>query len=205
MNVTKEQVRRMMPGTSIIVIDNHYDSMMKCTEMYQINTIRRIAAFMGQIYVESAGLTRMVENLNYSAEGLMKTWPKRFPSLEFANKYHRKPEKIANYVYAGRMGNGDTASGEGWKFRGRGPIQATGKDLYLLLSKVFGFDFIANPDALTQPPYAALSAGYYWHVNKINTFADKGDIRGVTYCINKGLLELNKRTDAYERNLKILQ
>lgn len=153
---------------------------------YQINTPMRIAMFLAQIAHESAGLTRLVENLNYSAEGLMRTWPKRFPTMDVAQQYAREPEKIANRVYADRMGNGDESSGDGWKYRGRGLIQITGKSNYREFADAIGEDYVADPDLLRQPVNAALSAGWFWAERGLNRVADTGSVEAVTKIINGG-------------------
>jgi putative chitinase len=134
---------------------------MACTE-FEINTPLRISAFLAQCAHESGGFTRLVENLNYSAEALIRVWPKRFPSMEVAMRYHRQPEKIANSVYASRMGNGPEASGEGWKYRGRGLKQLTGKDNYQRCGQALALDLVGDPDLLLNPRPAARSAGWFW-------------------------------------------
>ena len=166
---------------------------------YQINTPMRIAMFLAQIAHESAGLTRLVENLNYSAEGLMRTWPTRFPTLDMAQQYAREPEKIANRVYANRMGNGDEASGDGWKYRGRGLIQITGKSNYKEFADAIGEDYVTDPELLRQPVNAALSAGWFWAERSINRVADTGSVEAVTKIINggtHGLADRQRRFDA---------
>lgn len=160
---------------------------------YEINTPARRAAFLGQCAHESANFTRLEENLNYSAEGLMRTWPRRFPTLGAAQPYHRKPEKIANRVYANRMGNGDEASGEGWLYRGRGIIQLTGKTNYTLVSDALREDFIHSPDLLLAPRWAALSAGWYWNTRRLNEQADAKDFTMMTQKINGGTVGLQDR------------
>lgn len=160
---------------------------------YEINTPARQAAFIGQCAHESMNFTRLEENLNYSAEGLMKTWPSRFPTLESAQPYHRNPEKIANKVYAGRMGNGMEDSGEGWLYHGRGLIQLTGKDNYMLASDALNMDFIHSPDYVLVPRYAALTAGWYWNKRNLNKEADAGDFTGMTKKINGGVIGLADR------------
>jgi putative chitinase len=160
---------------------------------YEINTPERQAAFIGQCAHESMNFTRLEENLNYSAEGLMKTWPSRFPTLEAAQPYHRNPEKIANKVYAGRMGNGNEESGEGWLYHGRGLIQLTGKDNYTLAGDALNMDFIHSPDYVLVPKYAALTAGWYWNKRQLNKEADAKDFTGMTKKINGGILGLDDR------------
>ena len=166
---------------------------------YDITTPLRVAGFLSQIGHESGGLAMLEENLNYKAETLMRVWPKRFPTLEFAQQYARNPQKIANSVYANRMGNGDEASGEGWKYRGRGLKQLTGKDNYTAFSKAIGTDFVANPDLLLEPVNAALSAGWFWSANGLNALADKGDVPGMTKRINGGTIGLEQRQALYNK------
>ena len=160
---------------------------------YEINTPERQAAFIGQCAHESMNFTKLEENMNYSAEGLMKTWPSRFPTLEAAKPYHRNPEKIANKVYAGRMGNGPEETGEGWLYHGRGLIQLTGKDNYTLAGDALNMDFIHSPDYVLVPKYAALTAGWYWNKRQLNKEADAKDYTGMTKKINGGTIGLDDR------------
>jgi putative chitinase len=160
---------------------------------YEINTPERQAAFIGQCAHESMNFTKLEENMNYSAEGLMKTWPSRFPTLESAKPYHRNPEKIANKVYAGRMGNGPEETGEGWLYHGRGLIQLTGKDNYTLAGDALNMDFIHSPDYVLVPKYAALTAGWYWNKRQLNKEADAKDFTGMTKKINGGTIGLDDR------------
>ena len=160
---------------------------------YEINTPERQAAFIGQCAHESMNFTKLEENMNYSAEGLMKTWPSRFPTLESAKPYHRNPEKIANKVYAGRMGNGPEETGEGWLYHGRGLIQLTGKDNYTLAGDALGMDFVHSPDYVLVPKYAALTAGWYWNKRQLNKEADAKDFTGMTKKINGGTIGLDDR------------
>ena len=160
---------------------------------YEINTPERQAAFIGQCAHESMNFTRLEENMNYSAEGLMKTWPSRFPTLESAKPYHRNPEKIANKVYAGRMGNGPEETGEGWLYHGRGLIQLTGKDNYTLAGDALNMDFIHSPDYALVPKYAALTAGWFWNKRNLNKEADAKDFTGMTKKINGGTIGLDDR------------
>jgi putative chitinase len=160
---------------------------------YEINTPDRQAAFIGQCAHESAGFKTLEENLNYSAEALMKTWPSRFPTMEVAQKYARNPEKIANKVYGGRMGNGLEETGDGWLYHGRGLIQLTGKDNYMLASDALNMDFIHTPDYVLVPKYAALTAGWYWNKRQLNKEADAKDYTGMTKKINGGTIGLNDR------------
>jgi len=160
---------------------------------YEINTPERQAAFIGQCAHESMNFTRLEENLNYSAEALMKTWPSRFPTMEVAQQYARNPEKIANKVYGGRMGNGTEETGDGWLYHGRGLIQLTGKDNYTLAGDALNMDFMHSPDYVLVPKYAALTAGWYWNKRQLNKEADAKDYTGMTKKINGGTIGLNDR------------
>lgn len=169
-----------------------YDKYKSLLNSYHVNTPIRIAHFMAQIEHES-NLKPISENLNYSAEGLAKTFKKYFPNQQLANAYARQPQKIANRVYADRMGNGNESSGDGWKFRGRGFIQITGKNNYTVLSKDTRVDFVSNPDLLLQEANSMISALWFWNVNKLNALADKDDIVSVTKRINGGTNGLDHR------------
>lgn len=160
---------------------------------YEINTPARQAAFIGQCQHESANFTMLEENMNYSAEGLMKTWPSRFPTLDAAKPYHRNPEKIANKVYSGRLGNGNEESGEGWLYHGRGLIQLTGKDNYMMAGDSLKQDFIYSPDLILAPKWAAITAGWFWNKRNLNALADAKDYNTLTKRINGGLLGLDDR------------
>ncbi len=160
---------------------------------YEINTPERQAAFIGQCAHESMNFTRLEENLNYSAEALMKTWPSRFPTMEVAQQYARNPEKIANKVYGGRMGNGTEETGDGWLYHGRGLIQLTGKDNYTLAGDALNMDFLHSPDYVLVPKYAALTAGWYWNKRQLNKEADAKDYTGMTKKINGGTIGLDDR------------
>jgi putative chitinase len=160
-------------------------------EKYDISTPNRQACFIGQTMHESGGYKHLVENLNYSAKALMATWPSRFPDADIAEKYERQPAKIAGKVYNGRMGN--TSEEEAAKYIGRGLIQLTGKENYENCSNALGVDFLANPELLSTPKYAALSAGWFWNRKQLNALADKMDIDTLTKRINGGLIGINDR------------
>lgn len=162
-------------------------------QRYEINTPLRQAAFIGQCAHESANFKTLEENLNYSAEGLMKIWPSRFPTLEAAQPYHRNPEKIANKVYGGRMGNGTEETGDGWLYHGRGLIQLTGKDNYKMAGDALDMDFVHSPDYVLVPKYAALTAGWFWNKRGLNKEADAKDYTAMTKKINGGVIGLDDR------------
>ena len=170
---------------------------------YQIDANpRRLAAWLATIAHESARLTTLVENLNYSAQGLARTWPGRYADMPgqpnaTAQRIARRQEDIANLTYAGRMGNGDAASGDGWRYRGRGLIQITGRANYAQSGAELGLDLINKPEQLEQPYLAALSAAEWWHRHGCNVFADAGDMTEVTRRVNGGLTGLDDRLKLY--------
>jgi putative chitinase len=154
---------------------------------YHINTDLRISHFMAQLEHESGGLKPKSENLYYSQKGLLQTFGKYFNhSPEEALKFQKKPKLIANRVYANRMGNGNEASGDGWKYRGRAFFQLTGKNNYLMLSKDTKIDCFNNPDILLEEANAIISALWYWSKNKLNDYADKDDLDAISDLINLG-------------------
>lgn len=186
---------------------------------FEITSQKQIAAWIAQTAHESGGYVLLQENLNYSADGMAAIWPNRFAVLgpdkkpikkdgknqpnKFALALHRKPEMIANVVYSARMGNGPIESGDGWKFRGRGLKQLTGKANYTKCGEGLGMDLISKPDLLLQPQYAALSAAWFWVENKCGSLADAGDFVGLTKRINGGTIGLQDRQKRYEAVLAV--
>lgn len=167
-----------------------------------IDTARRIAHWLGQLDVESGGFTRFEEALGYSAERLVQVWPKRFPNLIAATPYAHNPEKLAERTYGGRMGN--TEPGDGWRFRGRGLLQLTGRDSYSRYGAILELDLIGHPDLAAQPVNACRIAGAYWSAHGLNDLADVDDIEGITRAINGGLTGLAERKAAVARAKSIL-
>lgn len=184
------------------------DSMNEVFPTYEINTPQRVAAFLAQCGHESGGWTVFEENLNYSDKGLNGIFRKYFPTLESTAGYVRQPEKIANKVYANRMGNGPESSGDGWKYRGRGPIQLTGKDNYRAFAKDMFEDWenlFENPDWVTSDKdFALMSAIWFWNKNKLNVQADSGDIKLMTKKINGGYIGLDDRIKHYNEAIHLL-
>lgn len=168
-------------------------------EKYGLTTKLRISHFMAQIEHES-GLKPISENLNYSAKRLLQIFPKYF-NTEKALIYANKPQLIANRVYANRMGNGSEASGEGWKYRGRGFIQITGKENYFRLANDTDLDCLKNPDLLLEESNAMLSALWFWNLKGLNKLADKNDIVGITKKINGGLNGIEHRKELLKKPL----
>lgn len=202
MQFTKGQITAIL-GCSQAIEDKWIGPINEACAKYNINTKLRLAAFIAQVGHESDNLQVLTENLNYSAEGLMKIWPSRFNS-DNADDYARQPQKIANKVYGGRLGNGPEPTGEGWKYRGRGLIQCTGKTNYDNFSQSCGADCLSNPDNLLQPTYAALSAGWFWDSRGLNEYADRQDFLGITKRINGGTVGQAKRELLYKKALIVL-
>lgn len=185
----------------IIALDKKYRTLLG---KYGINTVLRKAHFWGQLYHES-GCKPIQENLNYSADGLLKTFKKYFPTKELAEAYARKPVAIASRVYANRMGNGDEKSQEGWKYSGKGFIQITGKENYRKLTESTKIDFLNHPELLLTEANSLIAALWYWSKNGINALADKNDIKGVTQTINGGYNGLAERVKYVEELKKIIK
>lgn len=176
----------------------------KVLDKYQINTTNRLAGFLAQCGHESVDFTILKENLNYGAKGLMGTFKKYFPDEATALKYERKPEMIANRVYANRMNNGDEASGDGYKYRGRGAIQLTGKDNYTRFAAAIGKSIDETIAYLETLDGAIESACWFWKTNGLNEICDKDDIVLMTKRINGGTIGLEDRTNHYKHNKAVL-
>ena len=169
---------------------------------YDISTPQRQSCFIGQCAHESGNFKTLQENLNYSTEGLMKTWPSRFPTKELADQYARQPAKIAGKVYNGRLGN--TSEEEAAKYLGRGLIQLTGKENYEHCGLGIGMDLLDDPALLLDPRYACLSAGWFWNKKGLNSLADASDIETMTKRINGGLIDLDDRKAKIAKALSVL-
>lgn len=203
MQFKKGQIAKIL-GCTQAVEDKWFDAINAACAQYQINTKLRLAAFIAQVGHESGRLSAATENLNYSAQGLMKTWPGRFDAAKAAD-CARNPQKIANVVYANRMGNGSEASGDGWNYRGRGLIQCTGKAVYQAFSQSAGINAVANPDMVAQVQYAALSAAWFFAGYKgLNAYADRSDFKTTTLRINGGLIGQDDREKLYKIALVVL-
>ena len=184
-----EQIQEIAPSCSSGWAVRLADEMPR----WHISTPQRQAMFLAQCAHESAGFTRFEENLNYSAEALQRTWPSRFPSFAAAAEVARQPERIANRVYADRLGNGNEASGDGWRFRGRGAIQITGRSNYRRAGLSLGFPLEANPAEAALPAQGARVACWYWFFHGLNDLADDGDFEGITRRINGDLIGIFDR------------
>lgn len=196
MEVSKEDLVRSGICTPAMA-DKWCEQLNATMGRFEINTPYRVAGFLAQVSHESGGFQFVTENLNYSAEALARVFPRYFPTMELAQEYARKPEKIANRCYGSRMGNGDEASGDGWKYRGRGLIQLTGKNNYVAFSLECDNEALVNPDLVAEPALAAESAGWFWSKNGLNALADAQDIVGMTKRINGGTNGLDHRQQLY--------
>jgi putative chitinase len=185
-------------------LDYWYDALYQILPEYNINTPQRVAAFIAQCAHESGNFRFLQENLNYRAESLTKTFKKYFPTLESAQPYAKKPQMIANKVYANRMGNGDEASGDGFRYLGRGLIQLTGKNNYTFFAASVGIEDMEEcVEYLGTFEGAVQSACYYWENTKLNVEADAGDIKTMTRKINGGFIGLEDRIKHYEHALHV--
>jgi putative chitinase len=204
--ITIELLQAMCPKTKKSVLEGYIEPLNTVAEYYEmLENPRRIAGFLAQIAHESGGFNFVKENLNYSADGLRKIFPKYFPTDELAKQYARQPEKIANRVYANRMSNGDEASGDGFRFRGRGLIQLTGRANYTKFAEDLGMSIEDTINYLETPNGAVASAGWFWDNNKLNQYCDKNDFITLTKRINGGTIGLQDRQHHYEIALKYLQ
>lgn len=205
MELTVEQLRALLPKNPYI--ENWHHALSQLLPDYEIDTPQRIAAFIAQCSHESAGFTALKENLNYKAATLRKIFKKYFPTDELANQYVSMPNKqeaIANRVYCNRMGNGDEASGDGYKFCGRGLIQLTGRSNYQAFADSLEMSIDDVPEYLQSFEGAAQSACWFWETNNLNQWADKGDIITLTKKINGGTIGLEDRIKHYEHAMHVL-
>lgn len=206
MNLTIEQLEQLIPGN--LYVTEWFNALSLLLPQYDINTPQRVAAFISQCAHESANFTVLKENLNYRWQTLRKVFPKYFPHDAVAQQYASLPNKqeaIANHVYANRMGNGDEASGDGWRYCGRGLIQLTGKDNY----SWFAASIDSTPEEVSEYLQtfegAVQSACWFWETNNLNRFADVEDIEGLTKAINGGLNGITDRIAHYQHAIQVLE
>ena len=202
MELTKEQLKQLLPKNPYI--DHWFGALSKLLPDYEINTPKRIAAFIAQCSHESGGFTALKENLNYRAASLRKTFAKYFPTDELAQQYAGKGEMIANRVYANRMGNGNEASGDGYRYCGRGLIQLTGKDNYTRFAESTEQSVEEASEHLLTFEGCVQSAAWFWEANNLNQWADKGDIVTLTKRINGGTIGLEDRIKHYNEAIHLL-
>lgn len=205
MQVTLELLQHMCPKTKRSVLEGYIEPLNTVAEYYEMtHNAARLAGFLAQIAHESGGFNFIKENLNYSAKGLRSIFGKYFPTDELAKQYERQPAKIANRVYANRMGNGDEASGDGFKFCGRGLIQLTGRNNYTRLAQDLGISIEDTIAYLETPNGAVASAGWFWDNNNLNQYCDKNDFITLTKRINGGTIGLADRQHHYAEAMEYL-
>jgi len=205
MELTLEQLKQLLPKNPYV--DHWHRALAQLLPDYEINTPQRIAAFIAQCAHESGGFTALKENLNYKAPTLRKLFAKYFSTDELANEYaskSNKQEAIANRIYASRMGNGDEASGDGFRYCGRGLIQLTGKSNYQNFADSLEMIVEDVPAYLATFEGAAQSACWFWESNNLNKWADTGDIKELTRRINGGYIGLEDRIKHYEHALHVM-
>jgi len=185
-------------------IDHWYQALEQLLPDYEINTPLRVAHFVAQCAHESGNFVFVRENLNYKAASLQKIFGKYFPTAELAAQYANRPEMIANRIYASRMGNGNEASGDGWRYHGRGLIQLTGQDNYTFFAGSLDITVQDAADYMETFEGAAQSACWFWEQNNLNRFADANDVRGLTRAINGGYIGLEDRQSHTEHALHVL-
>jgi putative chitinase len=204
--ITIELLQKVCPKTKKEVLEQYVASLNRVCKQYGISdNHKRVAAFLAQVAHESGGFNFTKENLNYNAKALQSVFKKYYPTEKDAIVHERKPEQIANKVYAGRMGNGDEKSGDGWTYRGRGLIQLTGKENYTKFSESIKKPLKEAVDYLETPEGAVESAAWFWSKNKLNELCDKDDFVTLTKRINGGTNGLEDRKHHYEIALKALK
>lgn len=201
--ITSEQLKQLKINPELVDVFN------ETFERWGITTVRQKAGFIGQCGHECGNFKVLEENLNYRAATLLKLFP-RTPKRawgftpEEAAAYERQPRRIANRIYGNRMGNRDEASGDGWRFRGSGWLQLTGHSNFFHASKALGEDFVANPELVRTPKYAALTAGWFWSTHKCNELAESGDWTALTRRINGGTIGLEDRVKHIREAINVL-
>ena len=200
--ITQQQLQQIIPGNRNVA--EWHQALEQLLPDYQINTPERIAAFLAQCAHESGGFEAIQENLNYRSTSLQKTFPKYFATLTEAEDFAHNPERIANRVYANRMGNGSEESGDGYRFCGRGLIQLTGRNNYQAFADSIGTDVDTVTDYLTTFEGAVQSACWFWETHGLSELADSGNIREITRKINGGYIGLDDREARYEHARAVL-
>lgn len=207
MPITEQQLLQILPR-SAAVAEAFLPALNAAMMRWDIDSPARMAAFLAQVGHESGQLLERVENLNYSAEALLRTWPSRFDA-QTARAYERQPQRIANRVYGGRMGNGPEDSGDGWRYRGRGLIQLTGHDNYQAAAQALDLPLLERPELLETPEAAAQSAAWWWAAHGLNALADAERIADIGSIINTGQPGkvphgAAERLALYQKGLKVL-
>ena len=206
MQVTLELLQQLCPHTKTSILEGYVEPLNTVAEYYEMTqNAARLAGFLAQVTHESGGFTAVKENLNYSKDGLIKTFSKYFTDDSIAKAYARQPEKIANRVYANRMSNGNEASGDGYRFCGRGLIQLTGRANYTKFANDLGMSIEDTVAYLETPNGAVASAGWFWDNNNLNQYCDSGDFITLTKRINGGTIGLVDRQHHFDIAMHYLQ
>lgn len=205
MRIHYTDLATLYPQTNKDILQATVEPLNATMRHFDITTVARASSFIAQVGHESGGFRAILENLNYSASALRRVFGKYFPTSDLANAYARKPERIANRVYANRMDNGPESSGDGWRYRGRGMIQLTGKYNYTLFAKAMKMSMSDVVAYLETREGAAMSAGWYWDVHGLNALADQGMFKKMTIKINGGLNGYDDRLDHYEKARELLK
>jgi putative chitinase len=201
--ITVEVLRKIAPTAAEPIIQGIVQNQ-DLLPRYGIDNTKRVAHFLGQIACESAGFTRLEENMNYTTTKRLRTvWPNRFTSDAKAKPFVRNPEKLANFVYSSRLGNGQPASGDGWRYRGSGLKQTTGKANFQAVERETGLPVVAHPEMLRRFPEALHSACIYWRDNRLNRFADASDVKGLTRAVQGGAGGLAERRTFTKRAMEV--
>jgi putative chitinase len=204
--ITLELLQQLSPKTKKTVLEQYATPLHEVADYYDMyKNMNRAAGFLAQVSHESGDFNFVKENLNYGSAGLMNTFKKYFPNKELADQYQRQPEKIANRVYANRMGNGDEESGDGYRFCGRGLIQLTGRQNYTKFANDLGISVEDTVAYLETAAGAVSSAGWFWDQNNLNQYCDSGDFVTLTKRINGGTIGLEDRQKRYQLALSVLQ
>ncbi|MBD9680033.1 glycoside hydrolase family 19 protein [Pseudomonas sp. PDM18] len=201
--ITEQQLLRILPNARPVA-GVFVPALNAALAEWRIDTSVRIAAFLAQVGHESAQLTRCVESLAYSAQRLAVVWPRRFRAADgsptaFARDIAYQPERIANLVYSDRNGNGPEKSGDGWRYRGRGLLQVTGRANYAAVAKGLDAPLLDQPQLLAEPVWACRSAAWWWNVNGLNALSDEGHFEAITRRVNGGVSGLDERTRLWLR------
>ena len=200
MIITADQLKKIMPQARTQLLEQFLEEFNNQLPTFKIDTPLRVSAYIAQGAHESGELRELVEIMFYTTSArLQSVWPRRFPDEASTLPFLKNPEKLGNSVYANRMGNGAPETGDGFRYRGRGWFNGTGKDFYKRMTALTGHDFLANPDDLAVPKFAVLSACKEWDDKKLNQFADTGDFKKITRIINGGLIGLADREFYYRK------
>lgn len=200
MLIAADQLKKIMPQARTQLLENFLEEFNNQLPTFKIDTPLRISAYIAQGAHESGELRELVEIMFYTTSArLQSVWPKRFPDVASTLPFLKNPEKLGNFVYANRMGNGAPESGDGFRYRGRGWFNGTGKDFYKRMTAITGHDFLTNPDDLAVPKFAVLSACAEWDDKKLNQLADAGDFKKITKIINGGFIGLEDRLLYYRK------